>query len=176
LLKDAVRLPSFPLGEHDRHRLTVAVALLLFQLLSAFSHHHHRHHHHHQNQTVTNILAQPFGHIRPGWLDVLGERDTRCGSFQKMGTSEELEYLKSLVSQLNEKIRALEDKAKNALSLGKGQQEQQLRTILMGPPGAGEFVAFCIPLLKHVYRKRDAGSTNPGYILRVPPCYRRHAA
>lgn len=51
-----------------------------------------------------------------------------------MGASEELEYLKSLVSQLNAKISALESKAKGpALPT----PTQQLRTILMGPPGAG---------------------------------------
>lgn len=51
-----------------------------------------------------------------------------------MGTSEELEYLKSLVAQLNDKINALEGKAKaSALKT----PAQQLRTILVGPPGAG---------------------------------------
>jgi adenylate kinase len=56
-----------------------------------------------------------------------------------MGASEELAYLKSLVSQLNEKIQALENKSKNASPPSK-TPAQQLRTILMGPPGAG--VAF----------------------------------
>ena len=50
-----------------------------------------------------------------------------------MGASEELEYLKSLVAQLNEKIQSLEGKAKPAPS-----PAQQLRTILVGPPGAGK--------------------------------------
>ncbi|KAG0706485.1 P-loop containing nucleoside triphosphate hydrolase protein [Suillus ampliporus] len=45
-----------------------------------------------------------------------------------MAPSDELEYLKNLVTQLNEKIHALEAKAKAV----------QLRTILMGPPGAGK--------------------------------------
>lgn len=54
-----------------------------------------------------------------------------------MGASEELEYLKSLVAQLNEKILALEGKASSAVT-GK-TPVQQLRTILIGPPGAGEF-------------------------------------
>ena len=53
-----------------------------------------------------------------------------------MGASEELEYLKSLVAQLNEKIQSLEGKAKPAPS-----PAQQLRTILVGPPGAGAFLA-----------------------------------
>jgi adenylate kinase len=54
----------------------------------------------------------------------------------KMGVSDELEYLKSLVSQLNEKIQALEAKSKTALT--PKTPAQQLRTILIGPPGAGE--------------------------------------
>jgi len=54
-----------------------------------------------------------------------------------MGAAEELEYLKSLVAQLNAKISALEDKAKGAIS-GKKTPAQQLRTILVGPPGAGK--------------------------------------
>ncbi|KAG7453138.1 adenylate kinase 1 [Guyanagaster necrorhizus] len=51
-----------------------------------------------------------------------------------MGASEELEYLKSLVAQLNDKINALEAKAKKAAPT----PAQQLRTILIGPPGAGK--------------------------------------
>ncbi|KAK0474024.1 adenylate kinase 1 [Armillaria novae-zelandiae] len=51
-----------------------------------------------------------------------------------MGASEELEYLKSLVAQLNDKIGALEAKAKNTVPT----PAQQLRTILIGPPGAGK--------------------------------------
>jgi adenylate kinase len=53
-----------------------------------------------------------------------------------MGAPDELEYLKSLVSQLNEKIHALEAKAKSAPGTPK-TPAQQLRTILIGPPGAG---------------------------------------
>lgn len=53
-----------------------------------------------------------------------------------MGAAEELEYLKGLVGQLNEKIHALEAKAKDAIS-GHKTPAQQLRTILIGPPGAG---------------------------------------
>jgi adenylate kinase len=50
-----------------------------------------------------------------------------------MGASEELDYLKSLVSQLNAKIAALESKPKPPPT-----PTQQLRTILLGPPGAGK--------------------------------------
>ena len=50
-----------------------------------------------------------------------------------MGVSEELEYLKSLVAQLNDKISAIEAKQR---ALPK-TPIQQLRTILIGPPGAG---------------------------------------
>lgn len=52
-----------------------------------------------------------------------------------MGASDELDYLKTLVSQLNEKIKALELKA--AASMPRSPA-QQLRTILVGPPGAGK--------------------------------------
>ena len=53
-----------------------------------------------------------------------------------MGASDELEYLKSLVSQLNEKIIALEAKAKTPASPSKSPA-RQLRTVFIGPPGAG---------------------------------------
>ncbi|KAJ6500683.1 adenylate kinase 1 [Mycena sanguinolenta] len=52
-----------------------------------------------------------------------------------MGTSEELEYLKSLVAKLNDKIHALEAKSK---ATPPPARAVQLRTILMGPPGAGK--------------------------------------
>jgi len=51
-----------------------------------------------------------------------------------MGAPEELEYLKSLVARLNDKITALEAKAKPAPKT----PARQLRTILVGPPGAGK--------------------------------------
>jgi len=60
-----------------------------------------------------------------------------------MGASDELEYLKSLVSQLNEKITALEAKAKTAVT-GTKSPAQQLRTILVGPPGAGTSCSLCV--------------------------------
>ncbi|THH31854.1 hypothetical protein EUX98_g2332 [Antrodiella citrinella] len=48
----------------------------------------------------------------------------------------ELDYLKSLVEQLNVKIANLEEKAK--ASVAPKTPAQHLRTILMGPPGAGK--------------------------------------
>lgn len=56
-----------------------------------------------------------------------------------MTASNELEYLKSLVAQLNDKIHALEAKAKGVPPT----PAQQLRTILIGPPGAGTSL-FCL--------------------------------
>ncbi|KAF9533659.1 adenylate kinase 1 [Crepidotus variabilis] len=53
-----------------------------------------------------------------------------------MGASDELEYLKNLVSQLNEKIGALEAKAKSVVA--PKTPASQLRAILVGPPGAGK--------------------------------------
>ncbi|KAJ3562810.1 hypothetical protein NP233_g9343 [Leucocoprinus birnbaumii] len=53
-----------------------------------------------------------------------------------MGASDEINYLKSLVSQLNEKIAALEGKSGAPAPVK--TPAQQLRTILMGPPGAGK--------------------------------------
>jgi hypothetical protein len=49
--------------------------------------------------------------------------------------SDELAYLKSLVGQLTDKIKDLEAKA--AAKKPKPSPAQQLRTILVGPPGAG---------------------------------------
>lgn len=53
-----------------------------------------------------------------------------------MAGSDELEYLKSLVAQLNDKITALEAKAKAVVTAK--TPAQQLRTVLIGPPGAGK--------------------------------------
>lgn len=58
-------------------------------------------------------------------------------------SSTELSYLKSLVSQLNEKISQLESKTSSALSsltggLGGGSGQEGVRMILIGPPGAGK--------------------------------------
>ncbi|OCH90664.1 adenylate kinase [Obba rivulosa] len=54
-----------------------------------------------------------------------------------MGVSDEIEYLKSLVNELNNKIKTLETKAKDAVT-GPKTPAQQLRTVLIGPPGAGK--------------------------------------
>lgn len=57
--------------------------------------------------------------------------------------NDELEYLKSLVTALNSKIDALENKAKSAVSNATGtakatfEPAKELRMILVGPPGAG---------------------------------------
>jgi len=51
-----------------------------------------------------------------------------------MGANSELEYLKGLVAQLNAKIASLEGKPRAAAP----SPAQQLRTILIGPPGAGK--------------------------------------
>jgi len=53
-----------------------------------------------------------------------------------MAPSDELEYLKDLVRQLNDKIHSLEQKAKSALP-SHATPAEQLRMILIGPPGAG---------------------------------------
>ena len=52
-----------------------------------------------------------------------------------MAPSDELEYLKSLVNQLNDKIKSLEERAKSVVK--PKTPAQQLRTILVGPPGSG---------------------------------------
>jgi adenylate kinase len=62
-----------------------------------------------------------------------------------MAGSDELDYLKSLVAQLNDKIKVLEQKAakttSNVQNAVKGTPKAGgLRTILVGPPGAGTFI------------------------------------
>jgi adenylate kinase len=63
--------------------------------------------------------------------------------------SDELAYLKSLVGQLTVKINELEAKA--ASKKPTPSPAQQLRTILIGPPGAG--VCVC---RTHVYLRARA--------------------
>ncbi|KAF8589688.1 adenylate kinase 1 [Ramaria rubella] len=56
-----------------------------------------------------------------------------------MAPSDELNYLKDLVRQLNDKITSLEQKAKDATPTpDTSSPTQQLRMILVGPPGAGK--------------------------------------
>jgi adenylate kinase len=52
-----------------------------------------------------------------------------------MAPTDELQYLKSLLAQLTKKIEEIEGKAKHAIV---GTPAQQLRMILVGPPGAGK--------------------------------------
>ena len=52
--------------------------------------------------------------------------------------SDELAYLKSLVEQLNDKIKQIESRGKAPAAKEKTPAEQ-LRMILVGPPGAGTF-------------------------------------
>lgn len=74
-----------------------------------------------------------------------------------MGVSDELDYLKSLVSQLNDKIAAIEAKAKPSPSK---TPAQQLRTILVGPPGAGknDEADTLRDFLNHFHRERNTGA------------------
>jgi hypothetical protein len=55
-------------------------------------------------------------------------------------TGDELEYLKSLQARLQTKIDELEKKAASKLPPPKKSSEQ-LRLILVGPPGAGKLLA-----------------------------------
>lgn len=52
--------------------------------------------------------------------------------------SSELEYLKELHARLSEKIKSLENEAVKKLP-SKKTPAQQLRTVLIGPPGAGAY-------------------------------------
>ena len=52
--------------------------------------------------------------------------------------SDELAYLKSLVEQLNDKIKQIESRGK-APAAKERTPAEQLRMILVGPPGAGTF-------------------------------------
>ena len=92
-----------------------------------------------------------------------------------MGASEELEYLKSLVSQLNGKIAALEKKAKSTPP--PKSPARQLRTVFIGPPGAG--TSFWLGNASNFYntenRKGDAGTKVARRILLMPLGNRRYA-
>lgn len=89
-----------------------------------------------------------------------------------MAPSNELEYLKSLVAQLNDKIQALEAKAK-----GPPTPAEQLRTILIGPPGAGmQFLFSHYISIEFRCRQGNTGPQNSRQILRMPFGYWGHAA
>ena len=51
-----------------------------------------------------------------------------------MAPTSEIDYLKNLVSQLNDKIKSLEEAAVAKIT---PSPAEQLRMILIGPPGAG---------------------------------------
>ena len=97
-----------------------------------------------------------------------------------MTVQDELEYLKSLVAQLNDKIHTLEAKAKSAVTAPK-TPAQQLRTILVGPPGAGEVCAcmwsagggsegVCVDMQGRERRHRASGM-NSVYAISRPATY-----
>jgi len=82
---------------------------------------------------IPRYVLKFWGHF---WLD-LTTVERRSLPSAAMAPSNELDKLKSLVAQLNDKINALEAKAKSSDS-GTPTPAQQLRTILIGPPGAGK--------------------------------------
>jgi hypothetical protein len=102
--------------------------------------------------------------------------------------SDELAYLKSLVSQLTGKINELEAKA--ASKKPTPSPAQQLRTILIGPPGAGvcrtrvcarsrvsalistassTFFFLLMRVCVGVYRQGHTGAADTRGVLRLPP-------
>ncbi len=101
-----------------------------------------------------------------------------------MSPSDELAYLKSLVNQLTDKIKELEVKS---TAKKPPTPAQQLRTILVGPPGAGARPpiscrsldvyddALCVSFFFCNYREGHAGAANTRRVLRVPPRDGRHA-
>jgi hypothetical protein len=99
-----------------------------------------------------------------------------------MAPKDELAYLKSLVAQLNSKIDQLEQKAKDTVgaAVSAVTPAQQLRTILIGPPGAGAcFLCFYDASCARLTRKRrqgHPGAAHPRKVLRLPPRDGRHAA
>ena len=94
-----------------------------------------------------------------------------------MAPKDDLEYLKSLVAQINDKIRELEQKTRDAVSKPK-TPAQQLRTILIGPPGAGKhgFIQHCIYPLTDRDRQGDASAPHPRRVLCVSSRDRGHVA
>lgn len=57
----------------------------------------------------------------------------------------EISYLKKLVSELSSKIETLEKQASSVVSGAfKASPAEQLRLVLMGPPGSGEQAFFVV--------------------------------
>ena len=77
-----------------------------------------------------------------------------------MAPSDELEYLKGLVAQLNDKIHALEQRAKHAAQ-GPKTPAQQLRTILVGPPGSGTCHPPSLSASRHAHTLAGKGTQAP---------------
>ena len=97
-----------------------------------------------RDHTRPNLLGPTISALTPPSLPNYPEvltlpsvqrRPTHSSPSDTMAPSDELEYLKGLVAQLNEKIHALEDRAKHAVQ--PKTPAQQLRAILVGPPGSG---------------------------------------
>ena len=91
-----------------------------------------------------------------------------------MSPSDELAYLKSLVGQLTDKIAELEAKATSK----KPTPAQQLRTILVGPPGAGTSPSFVFGRSGSADdatgRQGHAGAANTRRVLCMSPRDGRH--
>lgn len=83
-------------------------------------------------------MLAPSLFVRPPSAEVVGQPQ------QKGNSSHELSYLKSLVSQLNDKIAQIEGAAKGAASSlassasSAASSADGVRMILIGPPGAGK--------------------------------------
>lgn len=89
---------------------------------------------HEQRKGTTHTVLMFFSLLTA----VMGNR-----SQGNSNSSFELDYLKGLVSQLQEKIATLEGSAKSTLdsvtsAIGTGGQQKGVRMILIGPPGAGK--------------------------------------
>ena len=96
-----------------------------------------------------------------------------------MAPSDELEYLKTLVNQLNEKIKSLEERAKSAVK--PKTPAQQLRTILVGPPGSGSSSSprLCNKCTKRrviLFRQGHPSTPYRRDLLRMSPRHRRYAS
>ena len=88
---------------------------------------------------------------------------------------EELEYLKSLVKQLNEKITTLEQNVVQSVSGSKPTPSEQLRMILVGPPGAGSsFSSNCALSFSDTSNWHYSPQTNWNHVFSrfLAPCFR----